>query len=47
MPKGWFSPSRKVSFTSAVPSPSASRRRTIRFGLIPTAAARFIVLNMA
>ena len=47
MPKGWFSPSRKVSRTSATPSPSASRSSVMRFGLAPTAAARFIVLYMA
>jgi hypothetical protein len=47
MPKGWFSPSRKVSWISATPSPSASRNNVMRLGLSPTAAARFIVLTMA
>ena len=47
MPKGWFSPSRNTSRISATPSPSASRSSVMRFGLSPTAAARFIVLNMA
>ncbi len=47
MPKGWLRPARKVSLTSATPSPSASRRRMIRLGLSPTAAARFMVLTMA
>ena len=42
MPNGWFRLSRKVSRTSAVPSPSASRSSVIRLGLTPTepAAAR-------
>ena len=47
MPNGWFSPSRNISRVSATPSPSASRSSVMRFGLTPTAAARFIVLNMA
>ncbi len=47
MPNGWFCPSRYASRTSATPSPSASRNSVIRFGLRPTAAARFIVAKIA
>ncbi len=47
MPKGWLSPERKVSRVSATPSRLLSRRRVMRFGLTPTAAARFMVLTMA
>ena len=47
MPKGWLSPSMKVWRTSATPSPSVSRKSVMRFGLLPTAAARFIVEYMA
>jgi hypothetical protein len=47
MPKGWLSPDRKLSRVSATPSPSASRSSVMRFGLTPTAAARFMVLTMA
>ena len=47
MPNGWLKPSRKVSRVSATPSRLVSRSSVMRFGLTPTAAARFMVLTMA
>jgi hypothetical protein len=47
MPNGWFICSRNTSWISATPSPSASRNNVMRFALVPTAPARFIVLTMA
>jgi hypothetical protein len=42
MPKGERRPVRKGVFTSATPSPSASRSRVIRSALGTPAPARFI-----
>ncbi len=47
MPNGWFRFSSNGSRTSATPSRSASRNSVMRFGLTPTAAARFMVATTA